>query len=237
MKIAIMQPYFLPYIGYFQLINAVDEFVLYDNIEYSKKGWINRNRILVNGRDEYISIPLKKDSDYLNVNQRFLSDNSVAEMKKILNKIVEVYRKAPYYSRTMVLLNEIFLFEEKNLFDFIKNSINKILAFLNIQTPIVISSTLPIEHQLKSEEKVLEICKNRQAQTYINPIGGLTLYSHAIFKQNQIKLQFIKSNLIQYHQFNKEFVPWLSIIDVLMFNDIDKVKQIINTEFQLIESE
>lgn len=237
MRLAIMQPYFMPYIGYFQLINVVDEFVLYDNIEYTKKGWINRNRIIVNGKDEYVSIPLKKDSDFLHVNQRFLSDSSLAEMNKILNKIGEVYRKAPHYTQTMALLNDIFLYEEKNLFEFIKHSILKTLTFLNIQTPIVISSTIPIKHHLKSEEKVLAICKNRHAQTYINPIGGLTLYSHATFKQNQINLQFIKSNLFQYPQFNNEFVPWLSIIDVLMFNSVDKVKQIINTEFQLIENE
>ncbi len=237
MKIAIMQPYFLPYIGYFQLINAVDEFVLYDNIEYTKKGWINRNRILVNGKDEYISIPLKKDSDYLHVNQRFLSETSLEEMKKILNKIAEVYRKAPNYSQTMVLLNDIFLYEEKNLFEFINHSILKTLSFLDIQTPIVVSSTISIQNQLKSEEKVLAICKNRQAQTYINPIGGLTLYSHSTFKQNQIQLQFLKSNSIQYPQFKNEFVPWLSIIDVLMFNNIDKVNKIINTEYELIENE
>ncbi len=224
MKIGIMQPYFLPYIGYFQLINAVDKFVLYDNIEYTKKGWINRNRILVNGKDEYISIPLKKDSDYLHVNQRFLSDNSLEEMKKILNKIGEVYRKAPQYNQTMALLHDIFLYEEKNLFEFVKHSILKTLSFLDIQTPIVISSTIPIQHYLKSEDKVLAICKNQQAQTYINPIGGVTLYSHATFRQNQILLQFIKSNSIRYPQFNNEFVPWLSIIDVMMFNNKEKIQ-------------
>lgn len=237
MKIAIMQPYFMPYIGYFQLINTVDEFVVYDNIEYTKKGWINRNRILVNDKEEYVSIPLKKDSDYLHVNQRFLSDTSFVEMKKKLNKIGEVYRKAPHYDQTMALLRDIFLYEEKNLFEFIKHSILKTLTFLNIHTPIVISSTIPIQNHLKSEEKVLAICKNQQAQTYINPIGGLTLYTHATFKQNQINLQFIKSNFFQYPQFNNEFVPWLSIIDVLMFNGVDKTKKLINTEFQLIENE
>src|SRR5438445_505000 len=97
MRIGIMQPYFFPYIGYFQLINAVDEFVVYDNIEFTKKGWINRNRILVNGKDAYITIPLKKDSDYLNVNERWLADVWTVERKKLLNRITESYRKAPYY--------------------------------------------------------------------------------------------------------------------------------------------
>lgn len=232
-----MQPYFMPYIGYFQLINTVDKFVLYDNIEYTKKGWINRNRILVNGKDEYITLPLKKDSDYLHVNQRFLSDNFNVEIKKTLNKIGEVYRKAPQYSQTMRLLNEIFLYEEKNLFKFIKHSIFRLLSFLDINTEIVISSELNIQHVLKSEDKVLAICKKLKSNTYINPIGGVSLYSHSTFKQKQINLLFLKSNPIQYHQFNKEFIPWLSIIDVLMFNDIETVKQLINTEFQLIANE
>ncbi len=237
MKIAIMQPYFMPYIGYFQLINAVDKFVLYDNIEYTKKGWINRNRILVNGKDEYITLPLKKDSDYLHVNQRFLSDSFNVEIKKTLNKIGEVYRKAPQYSQTMTLLNEIFWYEEKNLFEYIKHSIRKLLSILDIQTEIVVSSDINIIHDLKSVDKVLAICENLKSKTYINPIGGVSLYSHSTFKQKQINLLFLKSNSIQYHQFNREFVPWLSIIDVLMFNDIERVKQLINTEFQLIENE
>src|SRR4030042_5533275 len=97
MKIAIMQPYFLPYIGYFQLMNAVDEFVIYDNIEFSKKGWINRNRILVNGKDSYITIPLKKDSDYLDVRDRYLAETWSSEKIKMLKRIIGSYRKAPRF--------------------------------------------------------------------------------------------------------------------------------------------
>lgn len=232
-----MQPYFMPYIGYFQLINAVDEFVLYDNIEYTKKGWINRNRILVNAKDEYISLPLKKDSDFLHVNQRFLSDNSSVELKKTINKISEVYRKAPQYAETMKLLNDIFLYEEKNLFEFIRHSIIKTLLFLDIKTPVVNSSTIPIKHDLKAEEKVLAICKERQAKTYVNPIGGMSLYSYSTFMLNKINLQYLKANHIKYPQFNNEFMPWLSMIDVLMFNSVEDVGKIIKTEFQIIENE
>ena len=113
-----MQPYFLPYIGYFQLIKSVDLFVVYDNIKYTKKGWINRNRILINGRDEIITIPIKKDSDYLNINQRCLSDDSGDDLKKIFNKIIEAYRKAPFYPDVIELFREIFFYPEKNLFKF-----------------------------------------------------------------------------------------------------------------------
>ena len=87
MKLAIMQPYFFPYIGYFQLIKSVDEFVIYDNIQYTKKGWINRNRILVNGTDYLISLPLKKDSDYLNVVDRQLAESWEKDRTKLLTLI------------------------------------------------------------------------------------------------------------------------------------------------------
>jgi hypothetical protein len=106
MKIGIMQPYFFPYIGYFQLINYVDEFVIYDNIKYTKKGWINRNRILVNGKDVYISLPLKKDKDSLNVDERFLSDIWIMERKKMLNRIKESYKKAPNFHQVFPIIEE-----------------------------------------------------------------------------------------------------------------------------------
>ena len=93
MRIAIMQPYLFPYIGYFQLMNAVDEFVIYDNIEFTKKGWINRNRILVNGRDSFITVPLKKDSDYLDVRDRYLADSWPSERVTILYRIKQSYRR------------------------------------------------------------------------------------------------------------------------------------------------
>jgi hypothetical protein len=237
MKVAIMQPYFLPYIGYFQLINAVDVFVVYDNIEYTKKGWINRNRILVNGKDEFITLPLKKDSDFLHINQRFLTDSFDQDKQKILRKIKECYRKAPFFEEGHSLIEDIFRFETNNLFEFVFNSIKVICNYLEINTKLNVSSEIKINHKLKSEEKILAICKSQEAKTYINPIGGITLYSDTTFKQNQIKLQFIKTSFIQYPQFNNEFVPWLSILDVLMFNGVDNVKQVIKKEFQLVENE
>jgi hypothetical protein len=227
-KIAIMQPYFFPYIGYFQLINAVDEFVIYDNIQFTKKGWINRNRILVNQKDDYISLPIKKDSDYLNVNQRFLSDTWPIDSKKMLNRIVESYRKAPQFEQVYTLFEKCLKVEEQNLFNFVQNSLIETLNHLSINTKIVESSSIEIDHQLKSEEKVLAICKAKNASTYINPSGGIELYSKERFERNGIKLQFQKSNPIVYLQFKNEFVPWLSILDVLMFNSKDEVKLFLN---------
>lgn len=223
-----MQPYFVPYIGYFQLINSVDRFVIYDNIKYTKKGWINRNRILVNTKDEYISLPLRKDSDYLFVNQRFLSDNFEKDKLKILHKIKECYKKSPNYEEALYLVEEIFSFNGTNLFDFIYNSIKIICNYLEIKTEIIVSSTIDINHNLKSEEKVLAICKELKSSVYINPIGGINLYNKSNFIDRGVELLFLKSDELKYNQFENEFVTWLSIIDVLMFNNCINIKKILN---------
>lgn len=232
-KIAIMQPYFFPYIGYFQLINAVDEFVIYDNIQFTKKGWINRNRILVNGKVDYISLPIKKDSDYLNVNQRFLSDSWSVDRKKILNRVTESYRKAQKFDQIYPLFEKCLNTEEINLFDFIHYTLKETLSFMDISTKITISSSIDINQDLKSEQKVVAICKAQNATIYINPIGGVELYSKERFKSNEITLQFHKSNPINYNQLKNEFVPWLSILDILMFNSRESVKSFLN-DYQLL---
>lgn len=233
MRIAIMQPYFMPYIGYFQLINAVDEFVVYDNIEYTKKGWINRNRILVNGKNDYITLPVKNASDFLDVRERFLSDSWMEDRKKMLNKIKEAYRKAPYFTDVFALLEKCILFDEENLFQFILNSLNEIKNYLEIPTSFVKASTIPINHELKSEQKLIEICKARNAKIYINPIGGTELYRKKSFSDEGIKLQFIQAQDVNYTQFKNPFVPWLSIIDVMMFNNTKETQIFLNNNYSL----
>ena len=218
MRIAMMQPYFFPYIGYFQLMNSVDEFVVYDNIQFTKKGWISRNRILVNGSDAYISLTLKKDSDFLNVDQRYLADTWPADRKKILNRITESYRKAPYFKEVYPLIETCILHEELNLFKFIFNSLIEVKNYLEIKTKLTISSEIEIDHELKSENKVMAICNAKKANIYINPIGGLVLYDKERFIQKKLILQFLKSDNIIYPQLNNEFIPFLSVIDFLMFN-------------------
>jgi hypothetical protein len=233
MKLAIMQPYFMPYIGYFQLINSVDKFIIYDNIQYTKKGWINRNRILVNGKDQLITLPLKKDSDYLDVVERELSKSWDKDKNKMLNVIKSSYNKAPYFQETFELISKCVNNSETNLFNFIYNVINIINNYLDIKTPIIVSSTIEIDHTLKSQDKVLSLCKEQNADVYINSIGGVELYDKGIFKQNNIELNFIKSNPIQYEQYNNKFIPWLSIIDVMMFNSKEQIKNYL-TQYTLI---
>ena len=228
-KIAIMQPYLFPYIGYFQLINSVDEFVIYDNIQYTKKGWINRNRILVDNKDQLLTIPLQKDSDYLNIIDRKIAGSWVEDRKKLVNVLKSSYSKAPYFKEAFELIQECLLCDKNNLFEFILNSLNKINLYLEINTPIILSSTINIDHNLKSQNKVLSICEAQKATTYVNAIGGTELYNKEIFKLKNINLNFIKSEKIEYNQFNGNFISWLSIIDVMMFNSKDKIKEYLNS--------
>ena len=234
MKLAIMQPYLFPYIGYFQLIQAADKFVVYDNIQFTKKGWINRNRILVNGKDEFITLPLKKDSDFLNINERKLADTFTTDRIKLLRKLSEAYKKAPEFKHVFPLIESLINSNEENLFGFIFQSMQSVCKYLDIKTEFVISSAIPIDHQLKAQDKVIAICKALHASQYINPIGGLELYSKEVFKQNNIELNFIKANAVEYKQFSDEFVSALSIIDVLMFNPKEKVQQYVQSYYTII---
>ena len=219
MKLAIMQPYFLPYIGYFQLIAAVDQFIVYDNIKYTKKGWINRNRMLQNGSDVMFSLPLKKDSDSLDVVHRELA--AEFNRDKLLNQFRGAYRKAPYFEKTMPLIEQIVRYQGNNLFAYLHHSIVQICKHLGITTDIRVSSSIAIDHTLQSQEKVLALSKATNAKTYINAIGGMQLYSKEVFQDKGIELKFIKSQPFEYKQFDAPFVPWLSMLDVLMFNPPD----------------
>ena len=234
MKIAIMQPYLFPYIGYFQLINSVDTFVIYDDIQYTKKGWINRNRILANGKDVYISVPLKKDSDYLNVNQRELSLSWEDDKKKLLNKIKASYQKAPFFKTVFPLIENCLNFKDPNLFNFIYHSLQIFCKELDIHTKFVISSTLEIDENLKSAEKVKAICKKMNADYYLNPIGGRELYKKEDFKENNISLNFLQTENKTYKQFENEFIPFLSIVDVMMFNGREVAKNRIDNEYKIV---
>jgi hypothetical protein len=235
MKVAIMQPYFVPYIGYYQLLNYVDLFIVYDNIEYTKKGWFARNRILKNGEPELISLSIAKGPDNAHVVDRYLADTFHSKDKiKIKNKIQELYRKAPYYNETMVVLNSILECEANNLFEFIFNSLKITTAHLRITTPMIASSQIAIDHSLRSEAKVLALCEAVNAKQYVNPIGGLELYSRDHFNQRNIDLTFLKANNIVYDQSpSHPFVPFLSIIDVMMYNSIDKISAYLNHEFTI----
>jgi hypothetical protein len=232
MNLGIMQPYFFPYIGYFQLIAAVDVFVVYDNIKYTKKGWINRNRMLQNGQDVMFSLPLKNDSDFLDVCQRELAADF--NRAKLLNQFKGAYRRAPYFEQTFPLIERIVQCEESNLFNYLLQSITHTCEHLGITTKIRVSSSIAMDHGLKNQDKVLALCSAMDASTYINAIGGMELYAKDAFRERRINLHFIRSKPFDYPQFGNTFVPWLSIIDVMMFNPLTSIQAALSNNYELI---
>jgi hypothetical protein len=232
-NLAVMQPYFLPYIGYFQLIAACDLFVVYDNIKYTKKGWINRNRMLRNGKDVMFSLPLQHDSDQLDIDRRTLA--AAPDPHQWLAQLKGAYRHAPCFAQTLPLLEQIAQCREANLFRFLHHALLATCVHLGIQTPIRISSSVDIDHGLKGQDKVLALCNKLGASTYTNTVGGIELYSPQAFAERGIVLRFIRSRPLTYPQFGDAgFVPWLSIVDVLMFNPLDAVRNWVHAHYELI---
>lgn len=227
MKIGIMQPYFLPYIGYWQLLNAVDKYVIYDDVNYIKGGWINRNRILVGKEPKYLTIRLNGASPNKNINEIEVGLNE-KERKKLLRMVEENYKKSPFFKDVFPIVEAIIMNEEKNLAKFIEFSLKKICSYLGIKTELIVSSTLKKDNSLKAQDKVIDICKELEATEYYNAIGGQELYSYDEFKKNGIELKFLQTSNIKYNQFDNEFIPYLSILDVMMFNSVDDICKFLN---------
>ena len=215
----------MPYIGYWQLMAAVDTYVIYDDVNYIKKGWINRNNILVNNDKQMFTISLNGASQNKLINEITIAD----DFTKLRKTITMAYHKAPYYNSVMILLDDIFSYQSSNLADFIANSIKLVCQYLDIQTNIIMSSDIEKDNSLKSQDKILEICKLLNADTYYNAIGGQELYDKSIFENENINLYFVQSKITQYPQYGEEFISGLSIIDVLMFNSQRQIRDMLKS--------
>ena len=232
MKVAVMQPYFFPYLGYFQLIDAVDLFIVYDNIKYTKKGWISRNRMLRHGEAVVFSLALKRASDALDVRERELAPDF--DRGRLLNQIREAYRLAPCFGQVFPLIEEVVQYGDRNLFRFLHNSIARTCEYLGIGTKIVKSSDIEIDHALRHQDRVLAICEKTGASVYVNAIGGVELYSREDFQARGIELRFIRPQQPEYRQFDAPFVPGLSIIDVMMFSPRSTIRECLVRNYELI---
>jgi hypothetical protein len=231
MKVAIMQPYIFPYLGYFQLLGAVDLFVVYDNIQYTKKGWINRNRMLENGQASLFTLPLASGSSSLDIRERYLASDYAPE--KLLARFTGAYRSAPYFRQTLPLLEEVLRHPDRNLFGYLHHALDRTAAHLGLGTEVRVSSDVPINHDLKAQDKVLALCEELDATTYINPIGGVDLYSRHDFAERGIELRFLQMLPLEYPQISQTFVPSLSIVDVLMHNSLDDVQHWLSSQYRL----
>ena len=228
-----MQPYIFPYLGYFQLVNSVDKFIFYDDVNFIKKGWINRNKILINGKESIITFPLIKASQNKLINEIDLFLNN-KDKKKIIAKLEMAYKKAPYFDSTIDLVKEIINADLSNIAKYSANSITKISDFLEIDVSFDFSSTQSPESKgMDKADRLIHICKKNNSNQYINSIGGQTLYSKEYFNANGINLSFIENYIEPYIQFEEEFVPNLSIIDIIMFNDTKTIRKMLN-KYKLI---
>lgn len=232
MTIAIMQPYIFPYIGYFQLINAVDKFIIYDDVNFINKGWINRNNILVGGKAHMFTIPLKEASQNKLILEISLLPGDPWR-KKLLKTLQQTYFKAPNYPTVFALIEEIVTSPIETIHELNLHALQKVCKYMGIFTEIIPSSKIYCNTNLKGADRILDICKQEGANHYINPIGGMELYDKSKFEQEGIRLNFIKSVTSPYTQFQNAFVPWLSVIDVLMFNSPARVSTLLK-DYELI---
>jgi hypothetical protein len=232
MKLAIMQPYLFPYIGYYQLINAVDKFVMYDDVTFIKQGWINRNNILLNNRKHLFLVPIKGISSFKKITETEV-DYKFDWIKKMQLTFEQAYKKAPYYKSIMPVIESVFLTKKETISELAVESLIQVSNYLDLTTKFQSTSTIYNNQELKGKNRVIDICLKEKALQYINPIGGQELYQKEDFLKKHINLNFIKTNDITYQQYNNEFVPWLSIIDVLMFNSKEKVITMLN-QYELI---
>ena len=182
MKLGIMQPYFMPYIGYFQLMKAVDKYVVYDDVNYIKGGWANRNHILINGEKEMFTVTLQKASPNKLFNEIVIGD----DFKKLMKTLQMNYSRAINFDQTMVLMERIISFPNKQLAVFIANSFREILSYLSVETEILMSSEIPKDNSLRGKDKIIQICEILGADTYYNAVGGKNLYDQEEFREHGI---------------------------------------------------
>lgn len=219
-----MQPYLFPYLGYFQLINAVDVFVFADDVNFIKGGFINRNKILFNNEERYITVPCSKSQNKL-IKEIEISNEIKGYPQTILSTIKHAYSKAPFFLNVFPILESIFDSNEDSISRLAANSVEKVSNYLGIKVDFKYSS-YSFDHT-KGQEKsnrLINITKELGGDTYRNPIGGAKLYTKEYFKKEGVNLEFLESDKITYTQFEEKFIPSLSIIDVMMFNSVKDIE-------------
>ncbi len=232
--VAVNQPYIFPYLGYFQLIHAADVFVIYDDVQWINRGWINRNRFLMAGQPKYFTLPVSKPSVHLKIKEYEFAPEFEAQRPKMIKRLVGAYRHAPFFHEVMPLVEKCLLSAERNVSCFAADSLQAWCEYLGIATRFIRSSDLSIEPDLTGQERVLAICAHCEAARYVNPFGGARIYSERLFAQRGIELRFVQSRPLSYRQVGgAPFVPGLSIIDVAMHNSPADVRGLLE-EYDLV---
>ena len=234
MKVAVMQPYLFPYIGYFQLVNAVDYFVFADDVNYIKRGFINRNKILLNNQEQYFTVPCHKPSQNRLINEIKIADDMKGYPENILLTIRQAYKKAPFFTEVFPIIESLFHSGIDSIATLAARSVQSVAKYMEIEVDFKFSS-VSFSHTKGQERsaRLINITKESGSDHYINPIGGNMLYDKEHFKSHGITLEFLSPQIRPYTQFTDDFVPNLSIIDVLMFNSPEQTK-ILLEQYKLV---
>ncbi len=231
MKVAIMQPYLFPYIGYFQLIMSSDIFVIYDDVNYIKKGFINRNSILLDGTPYRFTISVPSASQNKQINELQYSQ----EVGKLLKTIESAYIKAPFFKQVFPIIEDVLNYQSRSIAELCKFSYQEIFDYLGLEKKIILSSILDYDRTQSASKKLVDVTKKLNGQVYINSPGGRTLYDKTMFEPFGVKLKFIEPIVKPYIQLNTEnFISYLSIIDILMNNDKKTVVEYMS-DFSLVD--
>lgn len=220
-----MQPYIFPYIGYFQLINYVDVFVLYDDVNYIKRGYINRNNILYGGKSTRFTLPVISASQ----NKKIFELEFSNDIRRPLELIRHAYSKAPEFSKVFKLIEDVFTSPDRSITTVCERAITSVFRYLDMETNPIRSSELSYDRTLSAADKLIAITKCLGASNYVNSAGGKTLYDKEYFARNHCELSFLEMNSFHYDQGRTEFVPNLSIIDILMWCKKPDVTRALNT--------
>ena len=227
-----MQPYFFPYIGYWQLIHAADRFVIYDDVNYIKGGWVNRNRILINGKPAFITAPMHQSSPFKRICDSALQP-SLVWRDRLVKMVETTYRRATYFVEVFPIVEELIRHETDKLSDYLAHQLQTLSAFMGINTEFVVTSRCYGNNELSGQERLLDVCKREGATTYINLQGGQALYERTAFTQYGVDLRFLIPSVMEYKQFGTTHVPCLSIIDAMMFNSRSQLTALLN-QFVLV---
>lgn len=232
MKVAIMQPYFFPYIGYFQLMHAVDRFVFFDDVQFIKKGWIHRNQILMHGEPHPFTLPIQKMSQnkLISEHERALPEETVL---KQLKQLQHAYHKSPYFEEAMPVLERALSYSEMNVASYLAQGLKEVARYLRIDTPFLFTSELNRDSTLNGQGRIIDYCQQLDATHYINAINGMKLYNQNAFEEVDMTLSFLQSRLPEYNQGTNVFQPYMSIIDCMMNCSVDEIHHMLQ-KYELV---
>lgn len=221
---AVMQPYLFPYIGYYQLVQSADIFVFYDDVTFIKQGYINRNSILQNGKPQRFTLPVHGASSNV-----FIQELVYGEDKKQLKTIEQSYSKAPFFKDVYPVIEGVFNQKNRAINHINRLSIESVFTYLGIEKKFFNASELDYNRELDRADRLIELCNHFDCKEYVNSSGGRELYEPKYFAERGVKLGFIENKQTPYQQLKvNEFVPYLSMIDVLMNCSKEQVVALLN---------